>query len=111
MGALCAATGSFACGVWLETTEHAAQLRDQAEMHAASLKESQRQTLAAQAELADESLPIAGGACASPRPQMCTRDFRPACGLRRDGTRKTYDNACSACADADVDSQAAGACP
>ena len=53
MGALCAATGSFACGVWLETTEHAAQLRDQAEMHAASLKESQRQTLAAQAELAD----------------------------------------------------------
>lgn len=64
-----------------------------------------------QAELADESLPIAGGACASPRPQMCTKDFRPSCGLRRDGTRKTYDNACSACADADVESQAAGACP
>jgi len=64
-----------------------------------------------QAELADESLPIAGGACASPRPQMCTRDFRPSCGLRRDGTRKTYDNACSACADGDVESQAAGACP
>jgi hypothetical protein len=40
-----------------------------------------------QAELADESLPVAGGACASPRPQMCTQDFRPACGLRQDGTR------------------------
>ncbi|MBS0550831.1 MAG: hypothetical protein JSR24_23990, partial [Proteobacteria bacterium] len=65
----------------------------------------------AQAELADESLPVAGGACASPRPQMCTREFRPACGLRHDGTRKTYGNACSACADPDVDSQAAGACP
>lgn len=64
-----------------------------------------------QAELADESLPVAGGACASPRPQVCTRDFRPACGLRRDGTRKTYGNACSACADAEVESQAAGACP
>jgi tetratricopeptide (TPR) repeat protein len=63
------------------------------------------------AELADESLPVAGGACASPRPQMCTQDFRPACGLRRDGTRKTYGNACSACADTDVESQAAGACP
>ncbi len=64
-----------------------------------------------QAELADESLPVAGGACASPRPQMCTQDFRPSCGLRRDGTRKTYSNACSACADTDVQSQAAGACP
>jgi hypothetical protein len=64
-----------------------------------------------QAELADESLPVAGGACASPRPQMCTQDFRPACGLRRDGTRKTYSNACSACADTAVESQAAGACP
>lgn len=64
-----------------------------------------------QAELADESLPVAGGACAEPRPQMCTKEFRPACGLRRDGTRKTYGNACTACADADVQSQAAGACP
>ena len=38
------------------------------------------------AELAPESLPVAGGPCADPRPQMCTRDYRPACGLRRDGT-------------------------
>jgi tetratricopeptide (TPR) repeat protein len=64
-----------------------------------------------QAELAEESLPVAGGACADPRPQVCTRDYRPACGLRRDGARKTYGNACSACSDAEVVSQAAGACP
>ena len=57
------------------------------------------------------SLPVAGGACADPRPQMCTRDYRPACGLRRDGTKQTYGNACSACSDPDVLSQAAGACP
>jgi hypothetical protein len=63
------------------------------------------------AELAEESLPVAGGACADPRPQMCTREYRPACGLHRDGTRKTYGNACSACRDSDVVSQAAGACP
>ena len=63
------------------------------------------------AELADESLPVAGGPCADPRPQMCTRDYRPACGLRKDGSRKTYGNACSACADPDVTTQAAGACP
>lgn len=63
------------------------------------------------AELAPESLPVAGGACAEPRPQMCTMDYRPACGLRRDNSRKTYSNACSACADAQVVSQSAGACP
>ena len=62
-------------------------------------------------ELAPESLPVAGGPCADPRPQMCTRDYRPACGIRRDGSRKTYGNACSACADADVVTQGAGACP
>lgn len=63
------------------------------------------------AELAPESLPVAGGTCAEPRPQMCTMDYRPACGLRRDNSRKTYSNACSACADAQVVSQSAGACP
>jgi len=63
------------------------------------------------AELAPESMPVAGGQCADPRPQMCTRDYRPACGLRRDGGRQTYGNACTACSDPQVVSQAAGACP
>jgi tetratricopeptide (TPR) repeat protein len=63
------------------------------------------------AELAPESLPVAGGPCADPRPQMCTREYRPACGQRRDGSRKTYGNACTACSDPDVVTQAAGACP
>jgi tetratricopeptide (TPR) repeat protein len=63
------------------------------------------------AELAEESMPVAGGACADPRPKMCTQEHRPACGTRKDGSRKTYGNACSACADAEVVTQAAGACP
>ncbi len=63
------------------------------------------------AELAPESLPVAGGPCADPRPQACTRDYRPACGLRRDKTRQTYPNACTACADPQVVTQSAGACP
>jgi tetratricopeptide (TPR) repeat protein len=63
------------------------------------------------AELAPESLPVAGGPCADPRPEMCTRDYRPACGLRRDGSRHTYGNACSACSDPQVVTQSAGACP
>ena len=57
------------------------------------------------------TVPVAGGPCADPRPQVCTRDYRPACGLRRDGGRKTYGNACSACSDPEVVTQAAGACP
>jgi Kazal-type serine protease inhibitor-like protein len=69
------------------------------------------QFMMTQAELAEESLPVAGGACADPRPQVCTRDYRPACGLRRDGGHKTYGNACSACSDPEVVTQAAGACP
>ncbi len=52
-----------------------------------------------------------GRPCADPRPQMCTKDYRPACGLLRDGTRKTYSNACSACSDPQVMTQGAGACP
>ena len=64
-----------------------------------------------EAELGEELMPIAGGTCADPRPQMCTREYRPACGLHRNGSRKTYGNACSACSDPDVVSQAAGACP
>jgi hypothetical protein len=63
------------------------------------------------AELADRSRPVAGGPCADPPAPMCTRDYRPACGSRRDGSRKTYANACSACADPNVVTQAAGACP
>jgi tetratricopeptide (TPR) repeat protein len=63
------------------------------------------------AELAPESMSVAGGTCADPRPQICTRDYRPACGLRLDKTSRTYGNACSACADPEVVSQSGGACP
>jgi hypothetical protein len=62
-------------------------------------------------ELADESLPIAGGICADPRPEMCTREYRPTCGVLRDGTRRNYGNACTACSDPDVVSQGPGPCP
>ena len=59
--------------------------------------------------------------CEDPRPQMCTREYRPVCALRDTGVRcvttpcpstewKTYGNACDACADADVIGHIAGAC-
>jgi hypothetical protein len=67
--------------------------------------------------------PPAGGyeACAEPRPQMCTRDWRPVCGRRDTGVRcvttpcpswetRTYGNACTACADPAVHGFRSGEC-
>ncbi len=62
-----------------------------------------------------------GTDCTEPRPQMCTREYQPVCGLRDTGIRcvtepcpsienKTYGNACDACADPDVISYSPGAC-
>ena len=59
--------------------------------------------------------------CAEPRPQACTRDWRPVCGLRDTGVRcvttpcpswetRTYGNACTACADPAVARWRPGEC-
>lgn len=59
--------------------------------------------------------------CEDPRPEACTRDYRPVCALRDTGIRcvtipcpstewKTYGNACDACSDADVIGHLPGAC-
>lgn len=48
--------------------------------------------------------------CRDPRPQLCTADYNPVCGVRGDGTEKTYSNACSACADPAVTGHRPGAC-
>ena len=64
---------------------------------------------------------VTGKTCPEPRPQMCTRDYRPVCATRDTGVRcvtnpcpsteeKTYGNACSACADHNVISYRNGAC-
>jgi len=60
-------------------------------------------------------------ACKDPRPQICTREYRPVCGTRDTGIRcvttpcasyeyKTYGNACTACADPKVIEYRSGAC-
>lgn len=59
--------------------------------------------------------------CETPRPQMCTREYRPVCGARDTGVRcvtepcpsvemKTYGNACDACSDEQVVYYIEGAC-
>ena len=60
--------------------------------------------------------------CEDPRPELCTRDYRPVCALRDTGVRcittpcpstewKTYSNACSACSDPDVMGYKLDECP
>ena len=49
-------------------------------------------------------------ACAVPRPEACTMEYIPVCGHLYSGERKTYPNACSACADPDVSGRDPGAC-
>lgn len=60
--------------------------------------------------------------CAEPRPEMCTRDYRPVCATVDTGIRcittpcpsteqRTYGNACSACGDKKVISHVPGECP
>ncbi len=49
-------------------------------------------------------------ACEDPRPQVCTMQYDPVCGLTSDSQHKTYSNACSACSDANVSGYSPGAC-
>jgi hypothetical protein len=49
--------------------------------------------------------------CTTPRPQMCTADYRPVCATLADGNEvATYSNGCSACGDARVLSHVPGEC-
>ena len=48
--------------------------------------------------------------CATPRPQVCTREQRPVCGRRKNGSRRTYSNPCTACTDPVVIDYRPGAC-
>ncbi len=49
--------------------------------------------------------------CKNPRPQICTMNYDPVCGLHKDHSSKTYSNGCGACADAEVISWQKGQCP
>ncbi len=52
-------------------------------------------------------------ACKDPRPEICTRDYRPVCARRATGDSTewvTYSNACTACSDPKVLGSRAGPC-
>jgi len=51
--------------------------------------------------------------CTDPRPEICTMDYTPVCGLRNVAGKeelKTYSNACSACSDPTVTGYKKDAC-
>lgn len=48
--------------------------------------------------------------CVGPRPQICTREYRPVCGESLDGSTKTFGNACDACSHQEVVGHRPGEC-
>ncbi len=48
--------------------------------------------------------------CKDPRPQMCTMDYSPVCGINQDGSKKTYSNGCGACSDVKIIEYYQGSC-
>ena len=74
--------------------------------------------------VAAPAIPTASGdyvACTNPRPQICTREYRPVCAQVDTGKRcvtvpcesavlETRGNACEACGDARVIGHTPGAC-
>ncbi len=48
--------------------------------------------------------------CVDPRPEICTREYRPVCGVSEDESMKTYGNACDACSNQDVTGHRPGTC-
>lgn len=48
--------------------------------------------------------------CQNPRPQFCTYDYRPVCGIKSTGEPQTYGNGCGACSDSSVIAWVPGEC-
>lgn len=49
--------------------------------------------------------------CNNPRPQVCTMEYNPVCGLREDQSIGDYATGCTACSDDNVTGWAPGTCP
>lgn len=48
--------------------------------------------------------------CKEPRPQICTREYRPVCGELTSGGQHTFSNGCEACAAEGVAGYRMGKC-
>lgn len=59
---------------------------------------------------AEASQDTAYQSCPERRPEICTQEYRPVCGLADDQLPHTYGNACTACADEQVHGYSTGEC-
>lgn len=48
--------------------------------------------------------------CKTPKPNVCTREYKPVCGFELDGNHKVFGNACEACSSVEVTSYYPGTC-
>jgi hypothetical protein len=51
--------------------------------------------------------------CKTPRPEICTREYRPVCGLKKneaEAKTATYANSCVACSDINVEGYELNSC-
>lgn len=55
-------------------------------------------------------IPATAVQCEEPRAPICTREYRPVCGVTETGELKTYGNGCSACAEQSVAYYLSGDC-
>ena len=62
------------------------------------------------ADVSDQKQEILMTPCKDPRPQMCTMDYNPVCGISKDDSKKSYSNGCSACSDSEVVEYYLGTC-
>ncbi len=58
----------------------------------------------------DPSSPLSGKICTDPRPEICTMDYNPVCGLDINQEKSDFPNACSACSNAGIVSWVKGPC-
>jgi len=59
---------------------------------------------------AQQPLPALSTSCTEPRPQVCPMIYQPVCGVKKDGSKRTFSNGYAACGDAAVESHTAGDC-
>jgi hypothetical protein len=48
--------------------------------------------------------------CEEPRPELCTREYKPVCATLKDNSTRTDSTACTSCSDPDVVGYKMGAC-
>lgn len=64
----------------------------------------------AKSEGAETSQNSAYQSCPARRPEICTQEYLPVCGITDEKVRRTYGNACTACGDAQVHGYVPGEC-